>query len=176
MCPPLPLLNKPNGGVRRPRLGGIRNLPPPAGAVATAFRSPSLFYYSKHSLTLRPAGAWRNCAATRGSSASRSVPGGAPAGGALSPSPPLSGQSGVPPCGRGLFLRLTLQGLFSGLGATLPRSVGWGRSSLWSCRPQAGLRTTLPPFALSPALRPLRPPVGRPRPLFSPYRSRVHMR
>ena len=34
------------GRVRRPRLGGIRNLPPPPGAVAGAFRSPLLFICS----------------------------------------------------------------------------------------------------------------------------------
>ena len=85
------------GIVRRPRLGGIRNLPPPAGAVATAFRSPSLFYYSMRSLALRPTGAWRSWAATRGGPRPRSVPGGGGPRPRFSPSPPLKGQSGVPP-------------------------------------------------------------------------------
>lgn len=50
----------------------------------------------------------------------------------FSPSPPLSGQSGVPPCGRGLFLRLTLQGLTAGW-AQCAR-VRWAGGALLSGR------------------------------------------
>ena len=66
--------------------------------------------------------------------------GSAVVGGGLRPPPPL-------------FCRLTRWGLSCGLGATLPRSSGWARSSLRSCRPQWSalvgrlqLRTTLPSF------------------------------
>ena len=157
--PRLPTVAAPHRVVRRPRLGGIRNLPPPAGAEATAFRSPSLFHYSMRSLALRPTGAWRNWAATRGGPRPRSVPSGGGPRPRFSSSPPLSGQSGVPPTGRGFLNRLTLQGLIIGLGATLPRSVGWGRPSLWSCRPQAlGSRWSLVAADDTPAVRPLSSP------------------
>ena len=124
--------------VRRPRLGGFRNLPPPAGAGAAAFRSPSLGHYSMRSLALRPAGAWRSWAATRGGPRPRSAPGGGVPRPRFSPSPPLSGQSGGPPCGRRFFNRLPLRGLNCGLGALRPRSSGFpppAASSRWSAAP-----------------------------------------
>lgn len=74
----------------------------------------------------------------------------APAGRAPSRWPGLR-ESGVPL--RGANFSAGASGAVCGLGASLPRSVGWVRSSLWSCRPSSSSpagrlrrRTTLPSF------------------------------
>ena len=71
--------------------GGFPEPPPACGCGGWRIPLPLPFYMFCCSLALRPSGAWRSGAATRGSSASRSVPGGAPAGGALFPLPAPDG-------------------------------------------------------------------------------------
>lgn len=89
----------------------------------------------------------------------------------FSPSPPLSGQSGVAPCGRGLFLRLTLQGLTAGwarcarvrwaggalLFGRVARKRGCGRHSRRSCALQPSARCVLSAFVRARFLAPFAP-------------------
>ena len=76
--------------------------------------------------------------------------------------PPLARSLGLRESGiplRGAYFSAGASGAVCGLGASLPRSVGWGRSSLWSCRPQA-LGSQWSPAAAddTPVVRPLSSP------------------
>lgn len=101
----------------------------------------------------------------------------------FSASPPLSGQSGVAPVGRGFFNRLTLQGLFAGwvLRSRVHRAGGVllsGRVARSPRRPlvSCGCGRRSRRFARLSALCPLRPLCVRPHPRFSPFRSRARLR
>lgn len=126
--------------VGRPRLGGFRNLPPPAGAVATACRSPHRGFICLRAAFLVPFGAVPQSAASlRGPrpfapssggprpSSSRPLP-------TVAPPPRWSGAGDIGVPLRGAFCRLTPCLLYGAWGLSPPRPSGGGLALLRSRR------------------------------------------
>ena len=179
-------------GTRRPRLGGFRNFPPPAGAELALIVPPTLFLILWRRLVL----ALRASAPTVAASCGRG-PASPPlfsSGGPGSPPPrPRSlrsrpatvvGASGDRcPASRGSFVGYRLA---SFAGAFRCRScvrragrvLRAGRDALGLSLPLVALLLGRPAhsFARAPALRPLRPRYARPRPRFSLQGVRVARR
>lgn len=126
--------------VGRPRLGGFRNLPPPAGAAATAYRSPHRGFICLRAAYFVPCGAVPQSAASLGRPSLLSLTPAPSAGAPLPPAPAgraPSGSRGLWEIGvplRGAFCRLTPCLLCGAWGLAPPRPSFGGLAPLWSRR------------------------------------------